>query len=128
MIRAARYAIPAHPSTGRQRWIRRQSRSLSLNSAIRLAVDLCYRFKGRSAHGDALWSEKERVWMGRDTFLHWSLSLKDIDIPWAVATSVGAPLDIEQLRDAVHTELVCYFADCLKALPRQVEPNWLPLP
>jgi len=89
---------------------------------------LCYGFKGRSIHGKALWSATERVWIGLDTFLHWSLCLEDIDIPWAVATAVGAPHDVEQLRDAVQSELVFYWADCLKALPRQECPAWLPLP
>jgi hypothetical protein len=128
VILAVDNAFSAHSSTGRQRWIRRRSCRLSLKHAIHLAADLCYGFKGRSLHGKALWSETERVWMGLDTFLHWSLSLADIDIPWAVATSLGAPGDTDRLRDEVQTELKSYFADRLKALPRQEMPNWLPLP
>jgi hypothetical protein len=89
---------------------------------------MCYRFKGRSVEGKALWSETERVWLGRETFLHWSLSLEEIDIPWAVATAVGAPDDDDQLRVAVQSELTSYFANCLKALPCQERPKWLPLP
>ncbi len=71
-----------------------QSRRLPLQCAIRCAVDLCYGFQGRSIQGKALWSTTERVWMGPETFLHWSLCLEDIDIPWAVATAVGAPQDV----------------------------------
>ena len=90
MICALNKIASTRSSTGRQRWLRRQSRGLSLKSAIRFAVDLCYGFKGRSTQGKALWSEKERVWMGRETFLHWSLSLDDIDIPWVVVTAAAA--------------------------------------
>jgi hypothetical protein len=128
MIRAATYVLSRHASTGRQRRLRRASRRLPLQCAIRCAVDLCYGFQGRSIQGKALWSTTERVWMGPETFLHWSLCLEDIDIPWAVATAVGAPQDVEQLRDAVHTELVAYWADRLQALPCQECPAWLPLP
>jgi hypothetical protein len=128
MIRVAKSVSSAHASTGRLRRIRRQSCRLPLKSAIRRAVESCYRFKGRSMLGKALWSETERVWIGRDTFLHWSLCLADIDIPWAVATAVGAPHDTDQLRDAVQTELASYFADRLGDLPYQDRPNWLPLP
>jgi hypothetical protein len=127
-MRAESNVSAAHSSTGRQRRIRRESSRLPLKNAIHLAADVCYRFKGRSPQGKALWSETERVWLGRDTFLHWSLRLEDIDIPWAVATAVGAPHDTDQLCDAVQTELTSYFADRLQALPCQEQPNWLPLP
>ena len=127
MIRAATNVPSTHASTRRQRRLRHQSRQLPLICAIHCAVDSCYRFKGRSIHGKALWSATERVWIGMDTFLHWSLCLEDIDIPWAVATAMGAR-DVEQLRDAVHSELISYWADRLGALPRQECPAWLPLP
>jgi hypothetical protein len=120
--------LSTRASTGRQQRLRQQSCRLPLGRAIRLAVNSYYRFKGRSIHGKSLWSASERVWIGLDTFLHWSLNLEDIDIPWAVATAVGAPQDVEELRDAVHLELVSYWANRLKALPRQEFPAWLPLP
>jgi hypothetical protein len=66
--------------------------------------------------------------MGSDTFLHWAVRIEDIDIPWAVATAVGAPEDIEHLRCAVLTELAAYWADRMTALPCREQPHWLPLP
>lgn len=119
---------PSRVSTGRQRSIRRQSCRLPLKSAVRLAVDVCFQFKCRTSQGKALWSRTERAWLGSKTFLHWAMSLEDIDIPWAVATAAGAPGDIDQLRSAVRTELASYWAERLAALPDSEQPRWLPLP
>jgi hypothetical protein len=128
MIRAKTTRMPPHASTGRQRAIRRHACKLPLKNAVRLAVDVCFRFRCRTVQGKALWSETERVWLGSDTFLYWALSLADFDIPWAVATAAGAPQDVEQLRGAVRTELVSYWAERIAALPHRELPRWLPLP
>jgi len=119
---------PVHAPTGRQRSIRRHSRGLSLRSAVRLSVDALFEFNWRAAQAKALWSETERVWLGSDTFLNWAISDADIDIPWIVATAVGAPKDALRLREAVREELVAYWADRLITLPSKSRPHWLPLP
>jgi hypothetical protein len=115
-------------STARQRSIRRRARRYSLQKAVRFAVDVYFRFSGRSGQTKALWSEKERVWMGSKTFLDWAMMIENIDIPWAVATAAGAPSDVAQLRDAVLVELNSYWANRLEVLPAREWPNWLPLP
>jgi hypothetical protein len=117
-----------HVLTGRQRSIRRHARGLPLKHAVRSAVDVCFRFTCRTVEGKALWSETEQAWLGKNTFLHWALWLKDIDIPWAVATATGAPEDLERLREAVRKELTSYWTERMAALPRRSQPHWLPLP
>jgi hypothetical protein len=128
MISAETTRRPPHVSTGRQRAIRRHACKLPLKNAVRLAVDVCFRFRCRTLQGKALWCETEHVWLGSDTFLHWALWLEDFDIPWSVATAAGAPKDVEQLRGAVRKELVSYWDDRIAALPRSEWPRWLPLP
>ena len=83
--------VPRIPrtATSRQRSIRRRTRRYSLKKAVRFAVDVCFRFSGRAVQTKALWSEKERVWLGSKTFLDWSMSIENIDIPWVVATATG---------------------------------------
>ena len=115
-------------STFRPRSIRRRVCRCSLKKAVRLAVDVCFRFSGRAVQGKALWSERERVWLGSKTFLDWAMWIENIDIPWAVATAAGAPTDVEQLRNAVLAELNCYWTNRLAVLPSREWPNWLPLP
>ena len=115
-------------STCRQRSIRRRARQYSLKKAVRFAVDVCFDFSGRAVEFKALWSKKERVWLGSKTFLDWSLWIESIDIPWVVATAAGAPENVEQLREAVLAELNEYWVDRLAMLPSQERPRWLPLP
>jgi hypothetical protein len=121
-------ARPPHAPTRRQRSIRRRSRRLPLDSAVRFAAHAIFRFKCRAVQGKALWSETERVWLGTQTYLHWALYDDDIDIPWAVATSIGAPDDALLLRSVVRQELLSYWADRMASLPRRSRPHWLPLP
>jgi hypothetical protein len=126
-------AAPSPPpsprvSTCRQRQLRRRAQHCSLKEAVRLAVDVCFRFSGRATQVKALWSDTERVWLGSKTYVDWSLSIENIDIPWAVATAQGAPEDAGELRDAVLIELNDYWADCLDLLPPKEHPRWLPLP
>jgi hypothetical protein len=117
-----------HAPTGRQRFIRRHSRGLSLKKAVRFSVDALFEFNWRATQGKALWCETERVWLGSNTFLDWAIWDADIDIPWVVATAAGAPKDALRLREAVREELVAYWVDRLNALPPKGRPHWLPLP
>ena len=119
---------PHHVSTNRQRSIRRRTRRFPLRKAVRLAADACFQFSCRAVQTKSLWSRTERVWLGSNTFLHWAMSAEDIDIPWMVAGSAGAPTDVDQLRDRVLAELTSYWANRLAALPPREQPHWLPLP
>ena len=102
-------------------------RRYSLKRAVRFAVDVRFRFSGKAVQSKALWSEKERVWLGSKTFLDWSMSIENIDIPWVVAAA-AVPADAEELREAVLAELNSYWANRLAELPSKALPNWLPLP
>lgn len=114
--------------TGRQRSVRHRSRHLSLESAVRLAVDVFFGFKYRLGRGKALWCETEHVWLGSETFIYWALRDVDINIPWVVAKAAGAPQNAEELREAVRAELLVYWAAQIASLPRVEQPRWLPLP
>jgi hypothetical protein len=113
---------------GCQRSLRRRTRHLSLRRAVRYAARAFFRFKYRGATASALWSSAEHVWMGRETFLHWALCDRAIDIPWIVALAEDAPSDPEELREAVGAELAAYWKKQLASLPRKGKPHWLPLP
>jgi hypothetical protein len=115
-------------STKRQRLMRRRLRGLPLKQAVRRAIDRYFDFRSRTVEGKALWSETEHVWLGSATFLHWAMWLKEINIPWIVAATAGAPLDSDKLRGAVLAELLAYWADRISALPCRAQPHWLPLP
>jgi hypothetical protein len=127
MICAARVSS-TRSFTGRQRSLRRRSHGLTLRRAIRHAASVCFRFESRAVQGKALWSRAERVWMGKETFFHWAISLPDIDIPWMVAKAKGAPEDDGLLLAAVRKELDAYWSERLSELPEDADPAWLPLP
>lgn len=114
--------------TGRQRSIRCRTRHLSLRSAVRFAARAFFRFEYRAATTAALWSKAEQVWLGRETFRHWALSDRSIDIPWVVAQAADAPRDPDELRAAVDAELSVYWKKQLTSLPRTGKPRWHPLP
>jgi hypothetical protein len=114
--------------SGRQRSIRRRTRHLSLRTAVRLAADAFFRFTYRSPKSAALWSSAERVWLGRQTFLHWALWDASIDIPWVVAETADVPPVPDDFRAAVDAELAAYWERQLASLPRKGKPCWLPLP
>lgn len=114
--------------TYRQRSSRRRSSGSPLESAVRDAVDLFFRFKYRNPEAKALWCETERVWLGRETFLHWALWDDEIDIPWVVATAPDAPAEADDLREAVRAELKAYWAERTSSLPQRARPRWMPLP
>ena len=116
------------PHTRRQRWIRRRAVDLHLRGAVRLAVNTFFRFTHRSKDAKALWSQRERVWIGNRTFLEWALSEAEIDIPWIVAKSADAPESKNEFRRAVREELLACWADQMAELPSKSTPRWPPLP
>jgi hypothetical protein len=95
---------------------------------VRLAADAFFRFTYRAPKAAALWSSAERVWLGRQTFLHWALWDTSIDIPWVVAETTEVPLAPDKLRAMVDVELAAYWETQLASLPRRGKPCWLPLP
>jgi hypothetical protein len=99
-----------------------------LRVAVRRAVDVFFHFSHRGADFKALWSDIERVWLGRATFLDWALADLSIDIPWVVAEALDAPTTVEELSEAVRAELVAYWAIQSARLPRSRKPRWMPLP
>lgn len=117
-----------HAASPRQRLVREHSRHLPLTRAVRTAVGAFFDFRYRDSRSKALWSESEQVWLGSETFLYWSLCDDEIDIPWVVARAPDAPQDPEELRRAVRAELVAYWSQRRRGLPRTDRPRWLPLP
>jgi len=101
---------------------------MCFGAAVRLAANSFFGFTHRSALGGSLWSDAVSVWLGRATYLHWSMCEAKIDIPRIVADVAGAPEDVDALREAVLAELTAYWAECLGALPAKTAPGWLPLP
>jgi hypothetical protein len=116
-----------HPSH-RQRARRYRSRRLTLQIAVRHAVDAFFRFTQRDSPTKSMWSATERVWLGRTTFLDWALRDPEIDIPWVVARAAGAPAAGDDLLEAVRDELTAYWTIQSARLPCDEKPRWLPLP
>ena len=114
--------------SARQRRIQCRSRRLCFKAAVRLAADALFGFTHRATHGKALWSDSVCVWMGSATFIHWAMGEVHIDIPRLVAETDDAPDNADELHEAVHAELLAYWADCLASLPSKSTPGWLPLP
>jgi len=112
----------------RQRSIERRIHHLPLARAVRIAATAFFRFRYRSVSSPALWSEVERVWLGRETFLYWALCDTGIDIPRIVAGASGAPLDPDALRLAVRTHLMAYWKAAIRSTSRTMQPRWIPLP
>ncbi len=119
---------PRGDLNARQQAIGRQVGGRSLRRAVRLAAFAFFRFTHTSSSGEALWSESQRVWLGKKTFMHWSLSDPDIDIPRTVATAADVPPTPEMLEGMVRRELNRYWADKLTSLPCREAPGWMPLP
>jgi hypothetical protein len=93
-----------------------------------LAAHAFFRFTHRAKRAEALWSRREGVWLGSQTFLHWATCDANIDIPWMVAEATDAPATADELHEAVRAELIAYWAEQLAALPRKSTPPWSPLP
>ena len=122
--------IPPPPNgpTPRQLSVRRRAGRLYLHAAVRLAAQAFFRFTHRAEPAEALWSHRERVWLGSRTFLQWAMCDDDIDIPWMVAVATDAPESADELQEAVRAELIAYWAEQLAALPCKSMPAWWPLP
>jgi hypothetical protein len=118
---------PGHLSA-RQRSVRRRASQLPFKAAVWLAVDALFRFTHRASRAKALWSDHAHAWLGSATFLDWAMGDPDIDIPRIVASTAGSPESADELHEAVHGELIAYWADHLASLPRRSKPPWLPLP
>jgi hypothetical protein len=101
---------------------------LTLRIAVRDCVDLFFRFTHRNSPSKSMWSEAERVWLGRATFLDWALRDPEIDIPWVVARAADAPPAADDLLQAVRDELAAYWTIQSGCLPSESKPRWLPLP
>lgn len=120
--------LSANGRTSRQRSMRCRSSQLALPEAVRKAVHVFFRFRYRARQSKSLWCGAGRVWLGRQTFLHWALFDAQIDIPWVVATSREAPKDANALRKAVRAELSDCWVNKMASLPCTENPNWHPLP
>ncbi len=118
----------ANRLSARQRSVRHRVSRLPFKDAVRSAVDALFRFTHSASSAKALWSARERVWLGNRTFLKWAVVDAEIDIPRIVAKTDGAPDTPDELHDAVHAELKGYWADHLASLPRKSTPRWMPLP
>jgi hypothetical protein len=114
--------------TARQQAVGRQVAGRSLRRAVRVAAFAFFRFTHSMSSGEALWSETQRVWLGKKTFMHWAMSDPEIDIPRTVATAANVPAAPAMLRRIVRGELNRYWTDKLSSLPRREAPGWMPLP
>jgi hypothetical protein len=119
---------PGGHLNARQKAIGRHLRGRSLRRAVRLAAFAFFRFTHCSTSGEALWSESQRVWLGKKTFMHWAMLDPEIDIPRTVATAADVPTLPNLLRQVVRRELNRYWADKLTSLPQREAPGWMPLP
>jgi hypothetical protein len=119
--------LPSNLNT-RQQAIGRQVGGRSLRRAVRLAAFAFFGFTHSNSSGEALWSDRQRVWLGKKTFIHWAMSDPDIDIPRTIATAANVPATPEALRRVVRRELDQYWSDKLTSLPPREAPGWMPLP
>jgi hypothetical protein len=127
-VRPRQIPATSNGPSPRQRFVRHHASRLSLRDAVRLAVETFFRFSHRSDRATALWSDIDQVWLGSQTYLQWAMCDASIDVPWLVADAAGAPDTPGELFDAIHAELIAYWAEQLDSLPRKSVPNWLALP
>jgi len=120
--------VPQDELNARQRAISRQVGGQTLPRAVRMAVFGFFRFTHANDTGDALWSERQRVWLGKKTFMHWAMLDPTIDIPRTVKTAADLPATPAMLRTSIRRELQRYWFQKLKSLPRRAAPGWMPLP
>jgi hypothetical protein len=122
--------IPRSPSTPshEQRFLRRRASELSLRGAVRLAVRTFFQFSHRAERSTALWCRRERVWLGRQTYLSWAMDDAAIAIPGLVANAPDAPQTTDELHEAIREELIVYWTKQLASLPEKSTPRWLALP
>jgi hypothetical protein len=121
-------STPRRSLTPRQETIRRHAGERSLRGAVRLASFGFFRFTHCSSAGNALWSEAQQVWLGKATFLHWSMFDPEIELPRVVDIATNAPKAPDELHRVLRKELSAYWADQLSSLPSREHSGWLPLP
>ena len=116
------------PRTRRQETVRESVQDLELEAAVLTAVRSMFRFSYRARGSSALWSDAHVVWLGRNTFMHWCLDDVEIDIPWIVAGTQGAPANNVELRKRVRDLAAKFFNSLLSDLSSRSTGSWLPLP
>jgi hypothetical protein len=121
------FALDREHTPGQQR-LRKRLGGQSLPRAVRQAVRWQFRFTHRTRDGQALWSHREHVWLGRATFLHWAMHDARIDIPWLVREASCAPGTDDELQNAIRCELLVVWDERMASLPFKSSPAWLPLP
>ncbi len=122
------FVAPVQEHTPSQHRLRSRISVLPLRRGVRLAARALFGFTHRAQGSEALWSDREGVWLGRTTFLHWALHDAAIDIPWLVMDTNGAPLTVEELQSTVRKELLIFWSKRVASLPCKSTPAWLPLP
>ena len=100
---------------------------VDFSEALPQVVNRLFRFTHRAKDAKALWANSHNVWLGRTTFLHWSLN-EEFDVPWIMSKTKNAPRNREDLNKRIEEELATYFAERLGELPKRGTGNWLPLP
>ena len=114
--------------TRRQESVREKVQDLELEAAVLNALRSMFRFTHRAKGSSALWSETHVVWLGRNTFMHWCLDDVEIDIPWIVSGTNGAPANQAELRKRVRDIAAEFFNRGLSDLTTRSTGSWLPLP
>ncbi len=127
-MKASRIHNPASRMSARQQSVRHRVRRMPFKQAVRSAADALFHFTHSACSAKALWSARERVWLGNRTFMEWAVDDAEIDIPRIVAKTDGAPDTAGELHDAVHAELKGYWTEHLASLPSKSTPRWMPLP
>ena len=107
--------------------LRRRLEGIEFQKAVGMVMRSLFQFTHRASNSKALWSSNQAVWLGKSTFLHWSLT-DEFDVPWLLAKAKNAPLDHELLHERVKSELTSYFSRRLSKLPKRSTGSWLPLP
>ncbi len=70
--------------------IREKLDGVEFEEAVSTAVMILFRFSHRAKGAKALWSKSHSVWLGRSTFMHWSLN-DEFDVPYCVSKARNAP-------------------------------------
>ncbi len=107
--------------------LREKVTGVDFTEALPQVVNRLFRFTHRAKDAKALWANSHNVWLGRATFLHWSLN-SEFDVPWIMSKTKNAPRSRVDLNKRIEKELAEYFAERLTELPKRGTGNWLPLP
>ena len=114
--------------TRQQETVRESVQDLDFDAAVLKAIRSMFRFTYRAQGSSALWSETHVVWLGRNTFVHWCLDDAEVDIPWIVSGTNGAPANQAELRKRVRDLGIKFFNRRLSDLSTRSTGSWLPLP